>query len=531
MKQIISTISMILIANLMLGQENELKLDDVQVIKEFSAQIGNFNKVNVDPVLPVYDIKSRIYEYKVRSIPAKIEYDKPSIRPLALKPENPKEFNPFYIKLGYGLPQLLNIEASAQFQKNSLLGGVAVSHLSANNKDNVQDQNISVTQFDINLKNTDKANDYVYEFNTNINNSYIYLYGYKPSDTIIPDDTKRRYLNVELSGSFSANEITDKIGNKTDLKFSTLQFNAKDVSENTLNIKNTTYYSLNVNSFLEFPVGIEYIMGSGNYLLQFKPYFIYSSRPVNLKAGGHIAISQDKKLFAPYLEISSNLFHNFIEIFAVYNSDIYINSDLLKTGINPFLNFNDKDIRTSKFNNITVGLRNSLEGAKIEVKATYQKFENHLFFKNDTMDTRTFAPIYDDGTNVKIEAIASYKPVKKFEIGGSFVKNIYNLDYFDKPWYTPDLSANIFAKAWLLSDRIIVGGELFFGSAPWYEDSTGKDKKLDPLFDLNGSLRFMITKKSGCFINVNNIFAKKYQRWYDYPNYGINILAGIELRF
>ncbi|MBK7096726.1 MAG: hypothetical protein IPH57_17300 [Saprospiraceae bacterium] len=529
MKKILGALAIIFLIYSVNGQESELKFDDVQVIKDFTAEIGNFNKVNVDPVLPVYDIKSRIYEYKVRSIPAKMEYDKPKIRPLALKPENPKEFNRYYVKLGYGLPQLLNIDASAYFQRKSLSGDAGIRHISANNENSTKDQNISVSQLDIDLKNINKINNQILEFKSNINNSYIYLYGYKPGDSIIAADTKRRYLSAEISGSFTANELTDKIGNKTEIGFKTLQFNAKDVSENNLIIKNTTSYKLNENSFVELPAEVDYVLGSKSYIFNLKPYFIYSSRPLNLKAGFQAGISQDKKLLAPYIEISSNLFHNFIEIFAAYNSDFYNNTDFLKTSINPFLSFSEDEVTTSKFSNITVGLRNSLEGARLEVKATYMKFENHLFFKS--ADNRTFKGVYDDGTNVKIEAMASYKPVKKFEIGGSVIKNIYKLDNFDKPWYTPDLSANIFSKAQLLSDRIIVGGELYFGSAPWYEDTSGNNKKLDPLFDLNGSIKFMITKKSGFFINVNNIFAQKYQRWYDYPNYGLNFLVGLEIRF
>lgn len=529
MKKILGALSIIFLIYSVNGQESELKFDDVQVIKDFNAEIGNFNKVNVDPLLPVYDIKSRIYEYKVRSIPAKMEYDKPKIRPLALKPEDRKELNKYYVKLGYGFPQLLNIDASAFFQRRSLSGDVEIRHISANNEDKIKDQNISASQLNIDLKNINKISNQILEFKSNVNNSYIYLYGYKAGDSIIPDDTKRRYLSAEISGSFTANKLTDKIGNKTDMIFKTLQFNAKDVSENNINIKNTTYYQLNENSYLELPVELDLLPGSKAYIFGLKPYFIYSSRPLNLKAGFHAGISHEKRLLTPYLEISSNLFHNFIEVFAAYNSDFYNNSDLLKTGINPFLSFTDDDIVSSKFTNITAGIRNSLEGARFEVKATYQTFDSHLFFK--IADNRTFSAIYDDGTNVKIEAMASYKPVKKFEIGGTVTRNIYKLDNFDKPWYTPDLSANVYTKALLLSDRIIVGGELYFGSAPWYQDTAGNNKKLDPLFDLNGNIKFMITKKSGCFINVNNIFAQKYQRWYDYPDYGLNLLVGLELRF
>ena len=193
--------------------------------------------------------------------------------------------------------------------------------------------------------------------------------------------------------------------------------------------------------------------------------------------------------------------------------------------------FEKNDTRTSRFENVGGGLRSSLEGIRIEGKVTYQRFRNHLFFKNNPDDIRTFMPVYDDGTNLKIEAMTIYAPFKTLKIGASAVKHFYDLDNFTDPWFTPELEANIFTSIKFLDERIIIGGELYFGSAPWYEDTDGTRKKLDNLFDLNASTKFLINGKSGMFININNIFAQKYRKWYNYENYGINLLVGLELRF
>ena len=84
MKNILITIFTILIGQSLIGQEDSIKFDAVTVIKEFNAEIGNFNKIGIEPKLPIFDLKSRSYEYSVRAIPMKLDYEKPQIRPLAL---------------------------------------------------------------------------------------------------------------------------------------------------------------------------------------------------------------------------------------------------------------------------------------------------------------------------------------------------------------------------------------------------------------------------------------------------------------
>lgn len=99
--------SIICVLNIAIGQESELKIEDVSVIKDFDVQIADFNKINIDPALPSFDIKSRIYEYKVRPLPVKLDYEKPKIRPLALKPESIEDLINITLKWDMVFPKCL----------------------------------------------------------------------------------------------------------------------------------------------------------------------------------------------------------------------------------------------------------------------------------------------------------------------------------------------------------------------------------------------------------------------------------------
>lgn len=512
------------------GQEQELNFDKVEVIKDLSVEIGNFNKVNIDPVLPLYDIKSRTYNYNILTTPAKLEYEKPQIRPLALKPESLIDKNKYFFRVGYGMPKMLNLGTSIGYEKKSFTGNLSVNHLSSDNSINVKDQIISVSDFGLNLKLNNEIKKQIYCFNTKIENDYYHLYSNANIDSTI-DDTKRRFLYADIGFSIEMKELSLKWKNNAELGFKIFQFNAGDIKENSFNIQNISTYNLTETSIIKIPLNFEYASEINNFIFGLKPHFSYNTRIINLKAGLQTVFSQDNSLITPYIDLSASLFHNFIELFAVYGGELYNNTMFYQSKINPFINFENRNLKSTKLNAVEGGIRNSLEGAKIEFKVKYQKFENMLFFALNPSDLRTFNSIFDNGTNLAISAIAIYEPLKKFKLGAKIEKNNYKLESLPIASFVPDFSANVFTDIRLLRDKIIVGGEVYFGSAPTYLDLSGNKQKLDPLLDLNGRVKFIIAKRSGFFVNINNIFAQKYQRWYNYPNHGLNLLIGLEMRF
>ena len=49
--------------------------------------------------------------------------------------------------------------------------------------------------------------------------------------------------------------------------------------------------------------------------------------------------------------------------------------------------------------------------------------------------------------------------------------------------------------------------------------------------DLSAGAEFKITKKFSAWLDLNNILDQKYQRWYNYPVYGLNVIGGIIAHF
>lgn len=533
MKKYIIILLVILLAFQSNGQQDDIKFDNVQVIKEFNADIGNFNKVNIDPKLHSFDLKSRNYKYVVRAVPLKLSYEKPKIRPLALTTPEPKSINNSNIKLGYGIPSFFRGRLSLGMNKGNSNSAITLNHISAKNIDNLKDQRNSETSLDFSYFNRKNEIDLDYGINGSMGGNYYYLYAEKINQdtSYTTADNKRRLLRGKFNVLLNKENIYANLDSKISFGYKFLQINTDKKIENIFSISNNNRYKFSNYFSFNLPINADFINSDNAYIFKTKPYFLYSSRLINLKLGGEFGKSQDLTFVQPFGKISSNLFSNFLEIFVCVDNNNYNNSNYLKTSVNPFINFEEDSIATSVFNNYSAGLRSSFEGVKIEFIANYQNFKNKLFFNTSNLDKRTFSTIYDSGNNLKLEANVTYRILPELEISGNVIQNFYTLDNLEKAWHTPDFTANFTAKTYLLSKKLSVEGELFFASQSWYKDLEGGNKKLDPLFDISGEARYKFLKNSHLFVEVNNIFAQNYQRWYQYPSYAINLLAGIEIGF
>jgi outer membrane receptor protein involved in Fe transport len=55
--------------------------------------------------------------------------------------------------------------------------------------------------------------------------------------------------------------------------------------------------------------------------------------------------------------------------------------------------------------------------------------------------------------------------------------------------------------------------------------------KLDAFTDINLGIEYRYKKHISAFVNFNNLANNSYQRWYNYPVYGFNLLGGFNFTF
>ena len=79
--------------------------------------------------------------------------------------------------------------------------------------------------------------------------------------------------------------------------------------------------------------------------------------------------------------------------------------------------------------------------------------------------------------------------------------------------------------------KLSLRGNFYLFAGGNYLSRDGKDLDLTGGIDLSLGAEYQVNKRMAAWLNVNNIFNDKYERWHAYPVYGINLLAGMSVRF
>jgi len=216
-------------------------------------------------------------------------------------------------------------------------------------------------------------------------------------------------------------------------------------------------------------------------------------------------------------------------IVGAINKNTYRNLSLR----NPYLLHNNIQINT-KETEIYGGLKTTLgKHFSLSAKLGLVSYNNLALFINDTAtDSKGFLIAYEPTAgNLRIHTDASYILQDKLSLTASLTMNGYTgFDVNKKAWHTVPLEFNGSVRYWLLK-KLLLKGDLYMFSAPKYIEKGGTHDFTGNASDLSLGAEFTINRQFSVWLNANNLFSNKYERWHNYPVYGINVLGGIIVRF
>jgi hypothetical protein len=201
--------------------------------------------------------------------------------------------------------------------------------------------------------------------------------------------------------------------------------------------------------------------------------------------------------------------------------------------INPWLSRPDSLLNT-RVNEAYLGFKGSAGNhLTYSAKIGYQQHRDIPLFVNDYQDdAKTFLILYESKLNViRTHAEAEYRIGEQFSVKSAFTWNKFSKQEDEpKPWGIIPVELNaglrwqVFKDLWLRTD-------LWAWDGPQYRGSNGDSFKGETGFDLNAGAEFRITKNFNLWIQMNNIFNNRYERWHQYESFGFNILGGVVYNF
>lgn len=511
----------------------------IEINQIYKPEIAKPEKPEIMPSLPKVDTTKPKFAYVVPQQTLSYTYHSVPIRPLALgKQENTIPFQN-YIKAGFGNLTSLYFDAGyGGFTGENFETAFHLSHLSQSR--DVQRQRISKTQFDA----TGKYNISNHAIGASLDlfhRGYNY-YGYDQETYFYGKNAIRQgftggslILNAENTSTNQWN-----INYKPEIKIGMYgdQYNAREQQIGFLlpvsYILDSTYqFSLglkgNVASLTRNSVSV-----TNNYF-QIRPSIQGHFKNLQVNLGVNPTLAQGNNWYIlPDISLRTELFNKKFAFSAGWQGDLIQNTYQELSTKNPFM-LNNYLVQQSRSNIIFAGFESKLgQHLAFGVSANWKQWNNLAEFINDNNnpDRKQFDVVYDAKVqSVGLDAYFHYQisQVVGLKLESSW-NNFYQTTTFSKVWHEPGVKF----KASLMTQPIKnlnLSATFDFWDRMFAMQANGSSEKLPAFFDLGIQGEYSIISRFSVFLQFNNIFNDKYQRWQQYDNFGFNIIGGLRFKF
>jgi hypothetical protein len=166
-------------------------------------------------------------------------------------------------------------------------------------------------------------------------------------------------------------------------------------------------------------------------------------------------------------------------------------------------------------------------------KVGYVTYTNLPFFINDTAtDGKSF--VISNETSVKdfkVHGDISYVNKEKFTVTAGITYNGYvDMQSNAKAWNTIPMEFTSSLRWWAFK-QVLLKADFYAFSGSFYLAKGNAAKAFKPGSDLSAGAEFKITNMFSAWLDVNNIFNTQYERWHNYPVYGLNLMGGVRVNF
>jgi hypothetical protein len=525
------------------------------------------NPALVDTTIRVKDIKYDVVPRKAETV---YQIDTIKAANLKMRESLDRLYNG-YAKAGIGLytTPFAEIRYNSTRSRKMAYGAMARHFSSAGGLDDVARNSYSDNEVDVWGRKF--FNQHEGSLGLNYERNMVHFYGFNPADfNVDKNDIKQIYNYVESKASWrSFYRDSTKINHIVDARYYHFA-NAFDGRENNLLIegKLTQYikndlYTLDVaidynnykrQSNVEFPYITEITGSTSNQEELTTNSGIVKLRPQIMKRGARwhalvglgIYAQLDNTArfhFYPDAEIKYSLFDNMLVPYAGLTGRLERNSFRTLTEHNPFL-LPDVTLFNSSVDYELYGGFRGRFSREISFNAgiSASKIRDYALFVNDvTFSTENrFDIVYDKLKEVKLFGELTYIKREKLMLSARGSYSFYTMDQQVSPWHLPNLRLSISADYNLAKKfyaRILIHAENdrkalsvvdVLGSEPAGEYFS---VKLKGFVDVDLGFEYRYTKRLSAFIEVKNLFATRYQRWYNYPTQRFLLMGGLSYSF
>lgn len=524
--------------------ETEIAPVEVEIVRErkiiLPEAVRYFEKIPPRPAEPIQPEIS----YTFRSFNFSTPQANPVIRPLKLKPDDPKEVFGGFISAGYGNYASPYLEAfiNSKRNENKLIG--AHAFLNSSGKGPVDGRNSGSGNSGISVFAQSFGKEVTYQAKAGFENRTTHFYGYVPS-TPVERDTIRQSFNVfKIDLGLANSKNTDfSYGFNGDFSYLYDRFSA---TESTVGLQFNSTYKLSEDNRLNLRAAYS-VMSREDEGIDAKPRNLFTAQPnflftpvdnLTLQAGVTLALENDT--------LDNKNFHLFPDVKATYKLSNSVDLVGMLTGgvervsLQGLVSENlwlAPAVPLYHTNNL-VDLQTSLNarlGNLVLVNAgfSFANLNNLYFFVNDTLDVSKFNVAYDAGTTRRTNLFAAltltYSDQARLMVRADYFS--YSTDRLAAAWHRPGYRATL-SGSYNIKRKLLLSADLIAqGNMKAHDPVTQLAVKLDPALDLNFRTEYFVSKNFSLFIDLNNLTSNKYPLFLNYPVRGFQVMAGLTWSF
>jgi len=523
------------------SQDTVLKGSSIEVIQSYKPQVKQAPKPKLVPTLPPVDTTHPVFNYDVPQQTLNYTYSSAPLRPLALGKDTARSPFPNYIKAGGGNISTIYLDAGiGEFQGADYESSIHLHHISQ--KSDLQYQQSSLSGIEAEGTLHKHGNDWHAGIDAE-RNQYNY-YGYNHDlNTYSKDSTRQTYASIKAVIDMNHDaDAADKVSYHP-LLFGSLYTAKYNIRETSLGV--AAPFTYNLDTSLQAEASLNGTLTELNTSAFTIPNnFIQLALGLNLHKdaiSGHVFLDPtigagNSAYLLPDILASYKISSAF-RVNIGWQALLHQNTLQQLTTENPFIYLlpgtllSSYQVQQSRNDEVFASFDGSLGHHFVfSAKASWWSYTALPGFLNSITDQRQMYTTYEDVKATSLQASARYQVANTFSVGlsGTFY-NFYSISQ-EHVWQQPDarIKADLMIRP---IQKLTVTGYLSLLGGMYAQNNMGDAVKMNTIVDIGGNAEYSIIPRLSAFLQVNNLLDSKYQRWQGYQAYGLNIYAGLRLKF
>ncbi|MGK0386209.1 MAG: hypothetical protein ACI849_000818 [Patiriisocius sp.] len=554
-----------------LGQEDDLGTEVVNIVKPYSPTISDAFKVKETPVLnDSISTQKEEVAYRIFSVPVASTFTPAKGNAATVEKAKKIKLYDNYATLGFGnYTSILGaLYSNFQLSRTDNVGVFFKHNSSLGDIDEVRTQSDYLdTQLDVNYSSRQRDASYGLDFG--VQHQKYNWYGLNDSFGSSPDsffdglNVSQNYFSATLGGSIA---VKDSYFEKAAVN---LRYLGDSFSSSEFNISALPEFAFPLSDY-NFKVGVDldYLSGSFSediFLPGTKKYsqlnigvlpsvsIVTNDLSLNLGVAAYLGLdgeANETDLYIyPNLSASYKVVDDLFIAYGGIEGGLVQNSFYGSKEVNPFVSPTLDINPTSTSYDAFAGVKGKVTNAiAYNVRAGYSNEKDKAFFKSNLYRSlnaigragytfgNSFGLVYDDVKTLSVFGELKSELSANLSIGVNATFNSYNTNNQAEAWNLPTLQATLFST-FNITESLYGGVSLFYvGERKDKDDNVVLGAvetivTLDGYLDANIHLGYRLTERLSIFAKGSNLLGDNYQKWYNYPVQGIQVMGGATYAF